>query len=79
MIIIHEQINKQYIGGQNVTNQATPQSPQQDGDKVISSSSLVHTGRGVDHNKAIFCCHWYCNINNNNDDTVPRQQNDWSL
>ena len=44
-----------YIGGQNVTNQATPQSPQQDGDKVISSSSLVHTGRGVDHNKAIFC------------------------
>jgi hypothetical protein len=23
-----------YIGGQNVTNQATPQSPQQDGDKV---------------------------------------------
>ena len=44
-----------YIGGQNVTNQATPQSPQQDGDKFISSSSLVYTGRDVDHNKIIFC------------------------
>ena len=44
-----------YIGGQNVTNQATPHSSQQDGDKVISSSSLVYSGRGVDHNKAIFC------------------------
>jgi hypothetical protein len=44
-----------YIGGQNVTNQATPQPPQQDGDNVISSSSLVYTGRYVDHNKAIFC------------------------
>jgi hypothetical protein len=30
-----------YIGGQNVTNQATPQLPQLDGDKFISSSSLV--------------------------------------
>jgi hypothetical protein len=44
-----------YIGGQNVTNQATPQPPQQDGDKFISSSSLVYTGRDVDHNKVIFC------------------------
>ena len=44
-----------YIGGQNVTNQATPQSPQQDGDKYISSSSVVYTGRDVDHNKVIFC------------------------
>jgi hypothetical protein len=44
-----------YIGGQNVTNQATSQSPQQDGDKFISSSSLVYTGRDVDHNKVIFC------------------------
>ena len=44
-----------YIGGQNVTNQSTPQSPQQDGDKFISSSSLVYTGRDVDHNKVIFC------------------------
>ena len=41
-----------YIGGQNVTNQATPQ---QDGDKFISSSSLVYTVRDVDHNKVIFC------------------------
>jgi hypothetical protein len=41
-----------YIGGQNVTNQTTPQ---QDGDKFISSSSLVYTGRDVDHNKIIFC------------------------
>ena len=24
------------------------------------------------------CCHWYCNINNNNYTTVSRQ-NDWSL
>jgi hypothetical protein len=44
-----------YIGGQNVTNQATPPSPQQDGDKFISSSSLVYTGRDVDHNTVIFC------------------------
>ena len=44
-----------YIGGQNVTIQATPQPPQQDGDKFISSSSLVSTGRDVDHTKIIFC------------------------
>ena len=44
-----------YIGGQNVTNQATPQPPQQDGDKFISSSSLRYIGRDVDHNKDIFC------------------------
>ena len=44
-----------YIGGHNVTNQATPQPPQQDGDKFISSSSLVYTGNDVDHNKVIFC------------------------
>jgi hypothetical protein len=44
-----------YIGGQNVTNQAAPQPPQQDGDKVISSSILVYTGRDGDHNKVIFC------------------------
>ena len=44
-----------YIGGQNVTNQATPQPPQQDGDKFISSSSLVYTGRDVEHNKVIVC------------------------
>jgi hypothetical protein len=44
-----------YIGGQNVTNQATPQPPQQDGDKFISSSSLVHTGRDVDHSNVILC------------------------
>ena len=44
-----------YIGGQNVTNQATPQAPQQDGDKLISSSSLVYTGRDATHNKTIVC------------------------
>jgi hypothetical protein len=44
-----------YIGGQNVTNQATPQPPQQDGDKLIAYSSLVYTGRDVDHNKVILC------------------------
>jgi hypothetical protein len=44
-----------YIGGENVTNQATPQPPQQDGDKFISSSILVYTGRDVDHIKRIFC------------------------
>ena len=44
-----------YFGGQNVTNQAAPQPPQQDGDKFISSSSLVYTGRDADHNKVIFC------------------------
>jgi hypothetical protein len=44
-----------YIGGQNVTNQATPQPPQQDGDTFLSSSSLVYTGRDVDHNKVVFC------------------------
>ena len=44
-----------YIGEQNVTNQATPQPPQQGGDKFISSSNLVYTGRDVDHNEVIFC------------------------
>ena len=44
-----------YIGGQNVTNQATPQPPKQDGDKFISSSILVYTGSNVDHNKVITC------------------------
>jgi hypothetical protein len=44
-----------YIGEHNVTNQATPQPPRQDGDKCISYSSLVHTERDVDHNKVIFC------------------------
>ena len=44
-----------YIGEQNVTNQATPQAPQQNGDKFISSSILVNTGRDGDHNKTIFC------------------------
>jgi hypothetical protein len=39
-----------YIGGENMTNQATLQSPQQDGVKVISYSSLVYTGRYVDYN-----------------------------
>jgi hypothetical protein len=41
-----------YIGGQNVTSRATPQ---QYGDKFISSSNLLYTGRDVDHNKVIFC------------------------
>jgi hypothetical protein len=44
-----------YIGGQNVTNQTTTLSPRQDGDTFISSSSLVYTGRDVDHSKVIFC------------------------
>jgi hypothetical protein len=44
-----------YIGGQNVTNDATPQPPQKDGDKFTASSRLVYTGKDVDHNKAIFC------------------------
>ena len=43
-----------YIGGQNVTNQATPHQPQEGADKVISSSSLVYKDRDVDHNKVIF-------------------------
>ena len=44
-----------YIGGQKVTNQATLQPLQQDGDTFISSSSLVYTGSDVDHNKVIYC------------------------
>jgi hypothetical protein len=44
-----------YIGGQNLTNQTTPQPPQQDEDEFISSSSLVYTWRDVDHNKVILC------------------------
>jgi hypothetical protein len=44
-----------YIGGQNVTNEATPQPPQQDGDKFISSKNVMYTGRDVDHSKVIFC------------------------
>ena len=38
-----------------MTNKATPQPPQQDGDKFISFSNLVYTGRDVDHNKGMFC------------------------
>jgi hypothetical protein len=44
-----------YIGGQNVTNQSTPQPPQPDESKFISSSKLVYTGRYVDHSKVISC------------------------
>ena len=44
-----------YIGGHNVTNQATGQPPQNDGDKFISSSNLVYIGSDDDHNKVIFC------------------------
>ena len=44
-----------YIGGQNVTNQATSQARQEDGDKFRASSSLVYTGRDADHNKVISC------------------------
>ena len=44
-----------HIGEQNVTNQGTPQPPQQDGDKFISSSILVYTGRDVHYNTVIFC------------------------
>jgi hypothetical protein len=44
-----------YIGDENVTNQATPQQSQQDGDKFISFSGLVYTGKDIDHNKVIFC------------------------
>ena len=44
-----------YIGGKNVTNQATPQQPQQDGEKFISSSNLVYTRGDFDHSKVIFC------------------------
>ena len=43
-----------YIERQNMNNQATPQPPQQDGNKYISSSSLVYTGRDADHSKVIF-------------------------
>ena len=38
-----------------MTNQATPQPPQQDGEKFVSSSSLLYSGRDVDHSKDIFC------------------------
>ena len=44
-----------YIGGQNVTNQAKPQPPQEDGDKFISYSSLVYTGSDDDHDTSVFC------------------------
>ena len=44
-----------YISEQNVTNQTIPQPPQQHRDTFISSSSLVYTGRDVDHSKVIFC------------------------
>jgi hypothetical protein len=44
-----------YIGGQNMNNQTISQQQHQDGDKFISSSSLVYTGRDVDHSKVIFC------------------------
>ena len=44
-----------YIGGQNVTNHATPHPPQEGVDKLISSSILVYKGRGADHSTVIFC------------------------
>jgi hypothetical protein len=44
-----------YIGGQNVTNQATVPPPLPDGVIFISHSILSYTGRDVDHNKVIFC------------------------
>ena len=44
-----------YIDRQNVTNQAATEPPQQDEDNFISASSLVYTGRDVDHKKVIFC------------------------
>ena len=44
-----------YIGEQNMTNQATPQPTQQDGDKFIPFSNFAYTGREVDHNTVIFC------------------------
>ncbi|VDI59176.1 Hypothetical predicted protein, partial [Mytilus galloprovincialis] len=44
-----------YIGSQNVTNQAQPQTPQPDGDKFISSSTMVYTGKDADHKKSIYC------------------------
>jgi hypothetical protein len=44
-----------YIGGQNVTNQATAPPPLPDGFIFISHSILSYTGRDVDHNKVIFC------------------------
>ena len=44
-----------YIGGHNVTNQAIPQPPQQDGEKFVSCSSLLYSGRDVDHSKDIVC------------------------
>jgi hypothetical protein len=75
-----------YIGGQNATNQATLQPPQQDGEKFISSSSLVYTGRDVDHNKMIFC--EAVNIEGRQKvksteksyhTTVSGQQDDWRL
>ena len=44
-----------YIGGHNVTNQATAPPPLTDGFIFISYSILLYTGRDVDHNKVIFC------------------------
>ena len=44
-----------YIGGQNVTNQATAPPPLPGGFIFISYSILSYTGRDVDHNKVIFC------------------------
>ena len=43
-----------YIRGQDVTNQATPQPPQQDGDKFISSSILAYTDRKLNLQKSIY-------------------------
>ena len=39
----------------DMTNEATPQAPLQDGDKFMSSSILVYTVRDDDHTKTIFC------------------------
>ncbi|XP_071176454.1 nephrin-like [Mytilus edulis] len=44
-----------YIGGENVTIKAQPESPVQNGSKFISSSSLEYVGKGSDHINVIYC------------------------
>lgn len=44
-----------YIGGENVTHKAQPQTPEYNGDKVKSSSKLIYSGNDSNHNKAIHC------------------------
>lgn len=44
-----------YVAGQNMTEEAEPQTPEYNSDQVKSSSKLIYTGNDDDHNKTVIC------------------------